>query len=131
MASLSFGLLGAENNEEIVKLWLEDGSRLVNEVDYIEDYYAPHTERTEFLMLHKTGEDMTEKQWLNDHYDQIKYINANTKLVKDELEYDIYTLCKKDWLDGYPRPCNFWSPIMCFKEGGRDVTYDIDYVRME
>jgi len=123
-------MIGNKNitiEENIVKLWIERGSRLGPEMDYLMDNFAPNLERGEILQMHGDGEDVANFEYLEAHYNQIRYVVGNAEYTHDYLDYDWWSMCSRDYLEGLPMPCKYWSPMQCFKEGGMDIAYADDW----
>lgn len=123
-------LFAAKLYDTPLDLWVERGSRLIDEMAFIEDNFEQNFNRNQYLLFSDDGNDVTTASRMQEHLDQIEYVITNSAVQVDDLNYDWFTLCDRDQYLGLPMPCKYYSVFQCFKEGGRDLAFDEQWLRM-
>jgi hypothetical protein len=128
---LGLGLLTAEGQSDIYKLWINSNSRLIGERKFVQDHFAKLQVRQQFLLGLPIGDDnqVFQEKYLDEYYQLHK---GYTKLIYDDPKYGpqgIEDVCGRSieslqpvrglfrlyGLKGFP--CNRVTPLDCFSEG--------------
>ena len=118
LSALGFGVYNVKVETDVLKLWVDDSTSLIDNLEFYEDNYA--TSRTDsFLLTAKPGKSLLTRQ----AFDELRDLQSWIKTVEYRhpgfaRPIRLENICYKvvDGKDNY-LPCFQVSPLDCFKEG--------------
>jgi len=138
-AALALGIFSATYNSDLYYQWIEEGSRLIGERQFIEDYHGFSINRNEYLIA--TGQGSDSEMMTQENYGYIYelaksaiMINVTDPKDSDFPELGWFELCARipmpvsllgpmRFFGGKGLPCTIYTGLDCFRQG--EYNYDV------
>jgi len=135
---LGVGMLNAKSTSELYDLWIEKGSRLIDERNFIEETFPSTSTRTSVLIYNPKEPIVKDPQSTKarDALERILELEVLLQTLEIEHKGQVYTYKDVCSRTPYPPsikslvigqgglPCTEFSPLMCFSEGDYNMWLD-------